>query len=86
MKEKIKLIFKELFLTKRGWLAILFANLFWSSFWLLPLIYGFITQQNYWYGIAGAVYLFFWQPLIPMWIIVPFTAIFIKNKIFTIVK
>jgi hypothetical protein len=84
MKEKIeqaKKITKELFLTKQGLLSLLLANIFWSSFWFVPLVFGFITNQNQYYAIAGSIYIFFVQPLIPMWLFTPLTALFIKNNL-----
>jgi hypothetical protein len=72
---------KELLTTKKGWLSILLANTFWSTFWGIPLIAGFILSDNSLYVLAGSIYFFFWQPLVPMWLIVPVTAMFIKRGI-----
>jgi len=72
MKERAKKILKELkeiLTTRTGWLSWLIVNLFWSAFWLIPLIYGFVFEDPYMYALAGSIYLFFLQPLIPMWLI-----------------
>jgi hypothetical protein len=80
-KNKIKILMRELFLTKKGWLSIFLANFFWSLFWLPFLIIWFITRIENYLIIGTSIYIFFWQPLIPMWLITPFTALFIKNKL-----
>jgi hypothetical protein len=81
MWKRAKELTKELLATKKGWLSILLSNVFWSSFWGIPLIIGFVLGDESLYVLAGAIYFFFWQPLVPMWIIVPVTALFIKRKI-----
>jgi hypothetical protein len=80
-REKLKRILKELFATKYGWLSLVLANVFWSMFWFPFLVIWFITKENQWLVIATSVYLFFAQPLIPMFLIVPFTAYFILKKV-----
>jgi uncharacterized membrane protein len=80
MKFKLKQI-KTLLLTKEGWIAWLLANFFWSTFWLIPLIIGFVFNDPSYYALAGAIYLFFLQPLIPMWLIVSVTVLFIYKII-----
>jgi len=80
MKEKTKKILsevKQIMTTKTGWLAWLIVNAFWSSFWLVPLVYGFIFKDNYMYALAGTIYLFLLQPLIPMWLIVALNTIWL---------
>lgn len=79
---KIKLILKQLFLTRYGWYSIILSNLVWSTFWLVPLVYGFLIQDPTYYVVAGSIYVFFAQPLIPMWIIIPLTAVWILKQIF----
>jgi hypothetical protein len=79
-REKLKRILKELFATRYGWLSIILANVFWSMFWFPFLVIWFFTRENYWLVIATSIYLFFAQPLIPMWLIIPFTAYFILKK------
>jgi hypothetical protein len=80
MKSKLKQI-KIILTTKEGWIAWALANLLWSTFWLIPLVIGFIFNDPYFYALAGAIYLFFLQPLIPMWLIVSITVLFIYNQI-----
>jgi hypothetical protein len=80
-QRKLKLILKELFATRYGWLSIILANVFWSMFWFPFLVIWFITRDNQWLVIATSVYLFFLQPLVPMWLIIPFTAYFILKKV-----
>lgn len=77
---RAKALMKELLATKKGWLSILLSNVFWSTFWGVPLVAGFVLNDPQLYMVAGGIYLFFWQPLIPMWLIVPLTAIFIKRR------
>jgi hypothetical protein len=80
-QRKLKLILKELFATRYGWLSLILANVFWSMFWFPFLMIWFITRENQWLVLATSVYLFFAQPLIPMWLVVPFTAYFILKKV-----
>jgi hypothetical protein len=80
-REKLKRILKELFATRYGWLSIILANVFWSMFWFPFLVIWFITRDNHWLVIATSVYLFFLQPLVPMWLIIPFTAYFILKNV-----
>jgi hypothetical protein len=80
-QRKLKLILKELFATRYGWLSLILANVFWSMFWFPFLVIWFITRENQWLVIATSVYLFFLQPAIPMtFVIIPFTAYFILKK------
>lgn len=72
--KKVKIISQKLFLSKRGWLSIFLANVLWSMFWFPFIVMGFITGDVNYYKIAFGIFLFFAQPLIPMWIIIPFTA------------
>jgi hypothetical protein len=81
MKQRLQQI-KLIFTTKEGWFALLLSNLFWSAFWFIPLVIGFIFQDEYYYILAGGIYLFFFQPLVPMWFIVPLTAHFIWKKMY----
>jgi hypothetical protein len=81
MFQRMKSLTKELLLTKKGLISLLLANVFWSTFWIVPLIAGFMLGDEQLYVVAGGIYVFFWQPLIPMWLIVPLTAVFIKRKI-----
>jgi hypothetical protein len=80
-QRKLKLILKELFATRYGWLSLILANVFWSMFWFPFLVIWFFTRENQWLVLATSVYLFFAQPLIPMWLVVPFTAYFILKKV-----
>jgi hypothetical protein len=80
-QRRLKLILKELFATRYGWLSIILANVFWSMFWFPFLVIWFITRENHWLVIATSVYLFFLQPMIPMWLIIPFTAYFILKNV-----
>jgi hypothetical protein len=85
-KGRVKKLLKELFGSKLGWLAIILANVIWSTFWFIPLAIGFITGNQELYVISGGIYLFFLQPLIPMWLIIPVTAYpimkYLKTKVF----
>jgi hypothetical protein len=79
IKEQLKLIFT----TPIGIVSWLIANLFWSSFWLIPLVIGYISNNEEFYILSGSIYFFFWQPLVPMWLITPVTTLFIV-KLFKI--
>lgn len=78
---KVKQILKELFTTRFGWFSILLANVIWSMFWIPFVVLWFITGDNQYLIIASGIYLFFAQPLIPMWLIIPLTAYFILKKV-----
>lgn len=71
----IKTMLAKIFLSKRDWFAFFLANLFWSMFWLPFLFMGWLTGDENYYLIAGGIFLFFAQPLIPMWIIIPLTTV-----------
>jgi hypothetical protein len=74
-KATLQKTFKVLFLSKRGWLAIILANILWSMFWFPFLLAGLITGLETYYVIAVSIYAFFAQPLIPMWLIIPLTSL-----------
>jgi hypothetical protein len=81
-QRRLKLILKELFATRYGWLSIILANVFWSMFWFPFLVLWFITRDNQWLVIATSVYLFFLQPLVPMtFVVIPLTAYFMLKKV-----
>jgi len=80
-KGKVKRILKELFATRYGWLSLLLSNLLWSMFWLPFLVLWFMTKDNQFLVIATSVYVFFAQPLIPMWLVIPTTAYYILKRV-----
>jgi hypothetical protein len=72
--KQLLLDFKTVITTPKGWLSLALANLLWSLFWLIPLVIGFVFNDSNMYALAGAIYLFFFQPLIPMWLIIPIST------------
>jgi hypothetical protein len=72
--KQLLLHFKTVITTPKGWLSWGLANLLWSLFWLIPLVIGFVFNDPNMYALAGAIYLFFLQPLIPMWLIIPIST------------
>lgn len=82
LKSKIKHILKELFATRYGWFSLLLANLLWSMFWLPTLVLWFVSKNDVYLLISTSIYVFFAQPLVPMWLIIPSTAYFILKKWF----
>jgi hypothetical protein len=79
-RSKIKHILKELFATRYGWFSLLLANIVWSMFWLPTLVLWFVSKNEVFLLISTSIYVFFAQPLIPMWLIIPTTAYFILKK------
>lgn len=79
-KSKVKRIFKELFATRYGWFSLLLANILWSMFWLPTLVLWFVSKNEVYLLISTSIYVFFAQPLVPMWLIIPTTAYFILKK------
>jgi hypothetical protein len=78
-KEKAKKLLKELFTTPLGIVSWILANIFWTSFWAIPLAIGYITKNEEFYVLSGSIFFFFWQPLVPMWLITPVSSIFISR-------
>ena len=72
--KQLLLHFKTVITTPKGWLSWGLANLLWSLFWLIALVIGFVFNDPNMYALAGAIYLFFLQPLIPMWLIIPIST------------
>jgi hypothetical protein len=79
-KSNVKRIFKELFATRYGWSSLLLANILWSMFWLPTLVLWFVSKNEVYLLISTSIYVFFTQPLVPMWLIIPSTAYFILKK------
>lgn len=71
---KVKSIMMRLLLSKRGWLSLALAYVLWSLFWSPFFLYGLLSNDYDYLAIGTAIFLFFAQPLIPMWLIVPLTA------------
>lgn len=86
-RQKVVTMLKVLFASKRGWLSLCLAYVLWSLFWSPLLLVGWMTASVELIAIAGAIFIFFAQPLIPMWLIVPITAMvllrFFKPKTLT---
>ena len=64
---KAKILLKDLFLTKEGWLSWFIANVLTSLPWAIPLIYGFIFKDNNGYILAGSIWTFIMLPVTPFW-------------------
>ena len=79
--KEMLLHFKTVITTPKGWLSWELANLLWSLFWLIPLVIGFVFNDPNMYALATAIFLFFVQPLIPMWIVIPLTTFAIYKTI-----
>lgn len=76
---------KEMFLTPQGWIGWIIANIITSLPWAIPLIYGFIFNNEQAYVIAGSIWAFLMLPLTPAWavnvaIAVPIKSLLLKNK------
>ena len=86
-RQKVVTMLKVLFASKRGWLSLCLAYVLWSLFWSPLLLVGWMTASVELIALAGAIFIFFAQPLIPMWLIVPITAMvllrFFKLKTLT---
>ena len=80
--QKFKLLLKELFLTKQGWLSWVVANVITSLPWAIPALFGFILQQKYLYAIAGSIWTFMMLPITPFWILNVIIAVWLRKKIF----
>lgn len=76
---------KEMFLTPQGWIGWIIANIITSLPWAVPLIYGYIFNNQQAYMIAGSIWAFLMLPLTPAWavnvaIAVPIKSLLLKNK------
>jgi hypothetical protein len=80
--QKFKLLLKELFLTKEGWLSWIVANVMTSLSWAMPLFFGFVFQSNRLYIIAGSIWTFIMLPITPFWLLNLMIAIWLRKKVF----
>lgn len=80
--QKFKLLLKELFLTKQGWVSWVVANVITSLPWLIPLILGFIFNNQKLYVIAGSIWTFVMLPITPFWVLNLMIAIWLRKKVF----
>lgn len=81
--KKLKVLLKELFLTKQGWLSWLIANVITSMVWFVPLFLGFILQNENLYAVSGAIWVFIMLPTTPMWAVNVIIAVWLRKSIFT---
>jgi hypothetical protein len=81
--QKFKLLLKEMFLTKEGWISWIFANTITSLPWFLPLAYGFVFNDNVGYMVASGVYAFILLPFTPFWILNVIIAVWFRKKIWS---
>jgi hypothetical protein len=79
---KFKQLLKELFLTKKGWLSWLLANVITSLSWFIPLFLGFILNDNNLYVVAGSIWTFIILPITPFWILNVIIAVALRKSIF----
>ena len=79
---KAKILLKDLFLTWQGWLSWIIANIITSLPWFLPLVYGFVFQDERGYYTAAAFYAFILAPFTPFWIFNVLIATFFLEKVF----
>lgn len=79
---KFKQLLAELFLTKKGWLSWLVANVITSLPWAIPLLIGFILQDNRFYVVAGSIWAFIILPITPFWILNVLIAVALRKSIF----
>jgi len=84
MITKAKILLKNLFLTKEGWLSWIIANIITSLPWALPLIYGFIFKDANAYVIAASIWTFVMLPITPFWVFNVLIATFFVQKVFKI--
>ncbi len=82
MIAKTKILLKDLFLTKEGWISWFIANVITSLPWAIPLIYGFIFKDNNGYILAGSIWTFIMLPITPFWIFNVLIATFFVEKVF----
>jgi hypothetical protein len=77
--DKLKLLLKNLFLTKEGWISWLIANVITSLPWFVPLSIGYLFDSPTWYSISAAIWAFVMLPITPFWIFNIFIAYFFLN-------
>jgi hypothetical protein len=81
--QKFKLLLKEMFLTKEGWISWIIANIITSLPWFLPLAYGFVFNDNVGYMVASGVYAFILLPFTPFWILNVIIAVWFRKKVWS---
>lgn len=70
---------KELFLTWEGWMGWFIANVITSLHWMIPVVIGFMTKDNYWYTSAAALWALGISPLVPLWLFNVIIGVWIKK-------
>lgn len=80
--QKFKVLLKELFLTKEGWISWLIANVVTSMPWFIPLALGFVLNMPNLYVVSGSIWTFLMLPLTPMWMVNVIIAIWLRKKVF----
>jgi hypothetical protein len=80
MKSKLNQV-KIILTTKEGWISWIIANIITSLPWFLPLVYGFVFNDNRGYVAAAAVYAFILAPFTPFWILNVIISLFIYKQI-----
>lgn len=82
--QKFKIMLKELFLTKQGWVSWLVANVITSLPWAIPAFFGFLLQNNRLYVVAGSIWTFMMLPITPFWILNVIIAVWLRKKVFVV--
>jgi hypothetical protein len=80
MKSKLNQV-KIILTTKEGWISWIIANIITSLPWFLPLVYGFMFQDERGYIAAAATYAFILAPFTPFWILNVIISLFIYKQI-----
>ena len=70
---------KELFLTWEGWMGWFIANVITSLHWMIAVVIGFMTKDNYLYTTAAALWAIGISPLVPLWIFNVIIGVWIKK-------
>jgi hypothetical protein len=73
--------FKKLLTSRKGWAAWIIANIITTAFWIIPLVIGFILQDERLYVLAASIWALMLSPLTPIWLLNLIIATFFYKKV-----
>ena len=79
--KELGLQLKSLFLSPKGWLSWIIANIITTAFWIIPLVIGFILQDQRLYALSASIWALMLSPIIPVWVVNVLIATFFYKKV-----
>ena len=78
---QLKIQLKQMLTTKSGWFSIIIANVITSLPWFIPLVYGFVFNNQTAYIISASIWGFLMLPFTPLWVVNIIIALQIQKHI-----